>query len=152
MVNRMDENKSRFPRWIAGEEPSFSSPRLQSLSEKPLSYPLETQADPYPHPRTFIWGYGICYSVILLHLQSSEHWQQKGLASLASVGTVQLGLMYFLTFFVNAWFKRYSNHAKTALYAAAVIYPLSLLLSSFATEVSHPSSSQSPVVTKDQAS
>jgi hypothetical protein len=151
MVNRTDENRSRFPRWTVGKKRGLSSLQLQCSSEKPLSYPLETQADSSIDPRTFIWGYGICYSVILLHLQSSQHWQQKGLASLASVGTVQLGLMYFLTFFVNAWFKRYSNHAKTALYAAAVIYPLSLLLSSFATEVSHLSSSVSCVGTKAQA-
>ena len=46
------------------------------------------------------------------------------------------GLMYFLTYFVNNAFRRYPDYAKIALYTAAGVYSGSLLLSSFATEVS----------------
>lgn len=46
------------------------------------------------------------------------------------------GLMYFLTYFVNNAFRRYPDYAKIALYIAAGVYSGSLLLSSFATEVS----------------
>ncbi|GAA5932294.1 uncharacterized protein JCM15063_001182 [Sporobolomyces koalae] len=83
----------------------------------------------------FIWGFGICFSVILVHLETHEPWSNASLAALSSIGTIQLGLMFFLTFFVNNAFRRYPEKAKLAIYISAATYPLSLLLSSFATQV-----------------
>ncbi|GAA5996744.1 hypothetical protein JCM5350_008372 [Sporobolomyces pararoseus] len=84
---------------------------------------------------TFIWGFGICFSVFLVHLENTEPWSRFSLAALSSIGTIQLGLMFFLTFFVNNAFRRYPDKAQLALYISAAVYPLSLLLSSFATQV-----------------
>ncbi|GAA5905649.1 uncharacterized protein JCM6883_005396 [Sporobolomyces salmoneus] len=82
-----------------------------------------------------IWGYAISYSVILVHLETTEPWSRASLAALSSIGTIQLGLMFFLTVFINNAFRRYPDHARKALYISAAVYPLSLLLSSFATQV-----------------
>lgn len=86
--------------------------------------------------RIWIWGYGICFSVILVHLENHAPWSNASLAALSSIGTIQLGLMFFLTYFINNAFRRYPEHARKALWISAAIYPLSLLLSSFATQVS----------------
>ncbi|GAA5947840.1 hypothetical protein JCM3765_001106 [Sporobolomyces pararoseus] len=84
---------------------------------------------------TFIWGFGICFSVFLVHLENTEPWSNSSLAALSSIGTIQLGLMYALGLGVTNAFRRYPDKAKVALYISAAVYPLSLLLSSFATQV-----------------
>ncbi|GAA5884015.1 hypothetical protein JCM16303_001360 [Sporobolomyces ruberrimus] len=84
---------------------------------------------------TFIWGFGISFSVILVHLENHQPWSSASLASLSSIGTIQLGLMFFLTFGVNNAFRRYPDKAKPSLYIAGVVYSLSMLLSSFANKV-----------------
>ncbi|GAA6012717.1 hypothetical protein JCM11491_002540 [Sporobolomyces phaffii] len=81
------------------------------------------------------WGFGISFSVILVHLENHQPWSSASLAALSSIGTIQLGLMFFLTFFVNNAFRRYPDKAKPALYISGAIYSLSMLLSSFANQV-----------------
>lgn len=81
------------------------------------------------------WGFGISFSVILVHLENHQPWSSASLASLSSIGTIQLGLMFFLTFGVNNAFRRYPDKAKPSLYIAGVVYSLSMLLSSFANKV-----------------
>ncbi|GAA6064425.1 hypothetical protein JCM10212_001200 [Sporobolomyces blumeae] len=84
---------------------------------------------------TFIWGFGTAFSVVLVHLETHKPWSEASLAALSSIGTVQLGLMFFLTFFVNNAFRRYPDKAKMAILISSAVYSLSMLISGWATQV-----------------
>ncbi|GAA5932290.1 uncharacterized protein JCM15063_001181 [Sporobolomyces koalae] len=85
----------------------------------------------------FVWGFSYVFASILVYFQTHEPWNQYSLAALSSIGTIQLALEFMLPLIVINGFRRYPDKVKLALIISAAVYSGSMLIASFATNVTH---------------
>ncbi|KDR67204.1 hypothetical protein GALMADRAFT_232213 [Galerina marginata CBS 339.88] len=86
---------------------------------------------------TFIWGWNNTYGIFQDYYSSNPPFDKASPAAISIIGTASLGIQYMEIIVVIALFQRYPEYAKPAMWTCLFICVVSLIVSSFATEIWH---------------
>lgn len=98
----------------------------------------------FPHPSALplplslclcSWGWSYSFPSILIYLQQTDPWKESSLSALSAIGSILLAFQFFLPIVVISIFRRYPDWRISILSVAVAVNCLSMLASSWATEV-----------------
>ncbi|KAF8901161.1 major facilitator superfamily domain-containing protein [Gymnopilus junonius] len=84
---------------------------------------------------TFIWGWNNTYGIF--QGSSSPPFDNASPAAISIIGTASLGIQYMEIIVLIAFFQRYPEYAKPSMWICLFICVVSLIVSSFATQIWH---------------
>ncbi|KAH7322172.1 major facilitator superfamily domain-containing protein [Rhizoctonia solani] len=86
---------------------------------------------------TLVWGFGFTYGVFQEHFLHHRTFGDASEAEIGAVGTVALAIEYFEVLFVNLIAQQWPHRTRLMMWSSLGLCCGSLLLASFATQVSH---------------
>lgn len=87
------------------------------------------------HPAHDLTGYSFAFGIVQLYLSTHAPFDKSSLAAIGAVGTTALAIQYIIPIFLIRLFVRYPDWIKTTLWTSTVVSGLSMIISSWATEV-----------------